>query len=319
MKILVAEDNRFFRALLEAHLNQWGHEPVTCDDGEQAWQHLKQPTGPRVAVLDWDMPKMQGIEVCRELRSLKDHHYVYVILLTAKNSKEELVQGLDSGADDYMVKPFNPFELKVRLRAATRIVQLQEDLLLSLRQAQNRAKQDELTRVWNRSAILEALGKELERSKRERTSLGVLMADVDHFKQVNDSHGHVVGDRMLYRIATFIRQSLRVYDSLGRYGGDEFLAVLPNCGEAEALKLAERVRKAVTAEPYWSNGQRIACTVSIGVTSVSQAGSTEVSSVIRAADQALYDAKNKGRNCAAIQRITPRLGEERIAGMSNSQ
>ncbi len=319
MKILVAEDNRFFRCLLEAHLTQWGHQPVTCDDGEQAWQHLKQTTGPRVAVLDWDMPKMQGVDVCRELRSLKDHHYVYVILLTAKSGKEDLVAGLDSGADDYIVKPFNPFELKVRLRAATRIVQLQEDLLLSLRQAQNRAKQDELTRVWNRSAIMEALGSELERSKRERTPLGVLMADVDHFKQVNDSHGHVVGDRILYRIATFIRQNLRVYDSLGRYGGDEFLALLPNCGEAQALKLAERVRKAVVAEPYWSNGQQIACTVSIGLTAVTEIGYPEISAIIRAADQALYDAKKRGRNCAAVQSITPKISTEPILGISSSQ
>ena len=315
MKILVAEDNRFFRCLLEAHLNQWGHEPVICDNGEQAWHHLKLPTGPRIAVLDWDMPKKQGVEVCKELRLLKDHHYVYVILLTAKNTKEELVEGMDSGADDYIVKPFNPFELQVRLRAATRIVQLQEDLMLSLRQAQSRAKRDELTKLWNRSAILESMDKELERSKREHTSLGVIMADVDHFKQVNDTHGHVVGDRILYRIATSIRQSLRVYDSVGRYGGDEFLAVLANCSEAQTLKLAERVRKAVSAEPHFLSGNRIQCTVSLGVTAVTEPDRTDLSAIIRSADQALYDAKAKGRNCAATQPVSSSVSDAPIMGM----
>lgn len=305
MRILVAEDNRLFRHLLEAHLSRWGHECVNCDDGEQAWQQLKLPTGPRVAVLDWEMPKMPGVEVCRKLRSLKDHHYVYIILLTAKNSKEDIVEGLDSGADDYIVKPFNPLELKVRLRAATRIVQLEEDLLVALRKAESRAKQDELTSLRNRSAILEALEQELERSRRHRKPLGVIMADIDHFKQINDSHGHIVGDGILHRVATIIKQHVRIYDCVGRYGGDEFLVVLPDCAEEQALKLAERVRKAVSSEAYRLNGRPIVCTVSLGVAAVSEPGRAEPSSVIRAADQALYTAKNRGRNRTAATGVGP--------------
>jgi two-component system cell cycle response regulator len=303
MKILVAEDNRLFRRLLEVNLVAWGHEMVICDDGEQAWQHLKRSGGPRVAVLDWDMPKMQGVEVCRRLRSLKDHHYVYVILLTAKSGKAALLEGLDSGADDYIVKPYDPVELKVRLRAATRIVELQKDLLEALGRAESRAKHDELTGIWNRSAVLEALEKELERSKRQSTTLGVVMVDIDHFKKINDDHGHVAGDRILRKIAISISQSLRLYDSVGRYGGDEFLAILPNCGLPQAFKLAERVREGVSANAYQLNGQPIVCTVSIGVAAVSKSEQVELSSVLRSADQALYEAKDRGRNCTAAQSL----------------
>ncbi len=303
MKILLAEDNRFYRRLLETNLRQWGHEPVSCDDGEQAWQRLKMPTGPKIAVLDWEMPRMDGVEVCRKLRSSKDHHYVYVILLTAKSSKEDLVEGLDSGADDYVVKPFNPFELQVRLRAAVRIVGLQDDLLAALRQAESRAKQDDLTRLLNRSAILEVMEKELERSKRERNPLGAIMADVDDFKQINDSYGHVTGDGILNRVAARIKQSLRVYDSVGRYGGDEFLVILPNCGKEQTLRLAERVRRGVSAEPFPISGLPVVCTISLGVTAFPGVGTAEPPLLLRAADKALYEAKNGGRNRTAAQSI----------------
>ncbi len=298
MKILVAEDNRFFRRMLESHLARWGHDAVSCEDGDQALAHLRLATGPRVAVLDWEMPKIQGVDVCRTLRAMKDHHYVYVILLTAKSRKLDIVEGLKSGADDYIVKPFNPFELEVRLRAATRIVELQEKLQTALHRAEARARHDELTQILNRSAILEVLEKEVERSKRLRTPLGVIMADVDHFKKVNDSYGHLTGDRILKSVATVLKQGVRIYDSVGRYGGDEFLVVLPNCGQEETLSLAERIRRTVRSTSYRLSERSFACTISLGVTALSEFEHVESAHMLHAADAALYEAKRKGRNRA---------------------
>ncbi len=165
MKILLAEDNTFFRSLLEVHLRRWGHEIVACDNGEQALEHLKQPIGPRIAILDWEMPKMHGVEVCRRLRSLKDHHYVYIILLTSKSDNEHMEEGLDSGADEYMVKPFNPVDLRGRLGVASRIVEEKETLRASPRPVVSRAKQDTLTGSRHRSANSKSLEYPLVRLK----------------------------------------------------------------------------------------------------------------------------------------------------------
>lgn len=300
MRILIAEDNRFFRRLLEVNLKQWGHDIVQCEDGQQAWDVLKGEDPPRLAVLDWEMPKKHGVEICRDVRELKDRPYVYIILLTAKNRQDDLVEGLESGADDYITKPFDPVELKVRLRAGTRIVQLQDDLLSAYRAAEMRAKEDSLTGLWNHSAILDILRKELSRSARRHTWVGVIMADMDKFKRINDCHGHLNGDRVLKRAADVLRKGVRSYDSVGRYGGEEFLIVLPACDLREAGILAERLRVSAERDSMNDGSPESTWTISLGVTAVKGSNAMTPDFAIRTADQALYRAKERGRNCVEI-------------------
>jgi two-component system cell cycle response regulator len=305
MRILIAEDNRFFRRLLEVSLKQWGHDVVQCEDGKQAWDILNGESPPRLAVLDWEMPKKHGVEICRDLRELKERPYVYVILLTAKNRQDDLVEGLESGADDYITKPFDPVELKVRLRAGTRIVQLQDDLLSAYRAADTRAKEDSLTGLWNHSAILDILHKELSRSTRQHSWVGVIMADMDQFKKINDVYGHLTGDNVLKRIAKLLKKGVRSYDSVGRYGGEEFLIVLPVCNLHEAGMLAERLRASAEKDSVKRGLAGAAWTMSLGVTAVKGSNGVTPDLAIRTADRALYKAKNRGRNCVEILEHSP--------------
>jgi diguanylate cyclase (GGDEF)-like protein len=296
MKVLVAEDNRFFRKLLEINLTSWGHEVVGCDTGDEAWAVLTGKDSPKLAVLDWQMPGKQGVDVCREYRSLQDKPYVYIILLTAKSRREDLIEGLESGADDYLVKPFDPVELRVRVRAASRIVKLQEDLMAAVRATERQAREDPLTKLWNHTAIMDILRRELDRSYRQRIPLGVMMADVDNFKGVNDGFGHLFGDRVLTAASQVFRKVLRSYDSVGRYGGDEFLIVAPGCGRRELRVLAERLRLAMVPVLRRHLGDELKCSMSVGVALVSGRTMYDADQVVKAADDALYQAKRTGRN-----------------------
>jgi len=300
MKVLVAEDSQFFRRLLEVTLAQWGHQVVPCSTGAEAWEILAGPNCPSLAILDWEMPGMEGVEICRELRKLADRPYVYVILLTAKTRREDIVSGLDSGADDYITKPFDPLELQVRIRAAMRIIELQEKLTKSIKALELRVLEDSLTGLWNHGAILTRLKQELARSLREQSSLGVIMADVDNFKQINDRYGHQTGDRLLTGLARRLKSALRSYDSVGRYGGDEFLIILPNCAERETVALAERLGMASMSDPIHEAQESIACTISMGVASTDSMGDYDMKDLLRAADEALYEAKRAGRTCIRV-------------------
>lgn len=296
MKIVIAEDNRFFRRLLEVNLTQWGHEVVQCEDGEAAWELLSMEDSPKLAILDWEMPKMQGVDICRELRKLKDKPYVYIILLTAKSRKDDLVEGMTAGADDYITKPFEPLELEVRLRAATRIVKLQEDLLAAWKAEEVRAKEDSLTGLWNHSSIIQILSQELDRSSRNGTSLGIIMADIDNFKRINDSYGHLEGDRVLRRISEVLKSNLRTYDSVGRFGGEEFLIVLPSCDIRHTEYLAERLLRSVARDKALMIGEGETLTLSLGASCVRGHTGGTAKSAIKMADDALYEAKRSGRN-----------------------
>jgi len=300
MKILLAEDNRFFRRLLEVNLAKWGHDVVACDDGSEAWRILSSDDSPKLAILDWEMPGMQGVEICREIRKVQCRPYVYIILLTAKNLKEDLVEGLESGADDYITKPFDPVELQVRVRAATRIVLLQEDLYAAFKASELQAKQDSLTGLWNHSAILDLLKQELERANRQRTPLGVIMADVDGFKAINDIHGHLVGDWVLREVALTMKSVIRLYDSVGRYGGDEFLVVVPGCSQEQVKQLAERLCGAVSRRLNRTVAEQVGCTMSMGVAWTDGRSLEQVDGIVTAADESLYTAKKNGRNRVEI-------------------
>src|SRR5262245_9743383 len=247
MKVLVADDEIVSLRLIESSLKRWGYDVVTAADGIEALAILNGPDRPNLAILDWMMPEMSGVEICRELRLHKSEgEYTYVIMLTAKRTKDDVIQGLEAGADDYLTKPFHPQELRVRLRTGRRILYLLEQLVVAREALRDQATHDVLTQLWNRVALMEILDKELARAEREEASLGIILLDLDHFKSVNDTHGHRAGDDVLREVAEAMRGTTRPYDAVGRYGGEEFLIILPGCDQVNAVSHAERLRKAVS-------------------------------------------------------------------------
>jgi two-component system, cell cycle response regulator len=250
-------------------------------------------------VLDWMMPGVTGPELCRLVRQRGAEPYTYILLLTSRNEKDDVVEGMDSGADDYITKPFDKHELKVRLRAGTRIVDLQEQLVTAREALRVQATRDYLTQLWNRSSILEILQRELDRSERTGTPVGVVVADLDHFKSINDTYGHFAGDAALKESARRMESSTRSYDSVGRYGGEEFLIVLPGV-DAEGVRLqSERMRLGIAATPVPTQEAALDVTCSFGCSS-GVGGRVTAEALIRAADQGLYRAKRAGRNRSVI-------------------
>jgi two-component system cell cycle response regulator len=306
MRVLIAEDDTVSRRVLQATLSKWGYEVVIAQDGQEAWEFLQRPESPNLAVLDWMMPRLDGLELCRRVRALPPHQhgYVYIILLTAKGRKEDRADGMEGGADDYLVKPLEPVELRARLRAATRILDLQGQLLAAQETLREKATHDPLTGLWNRSAVVETLEKELNRARRQKTAVSVLLADLDHFKQVNDSYGHDTGDQALCQTARRMLSAIRGYDTLGRYGGEEFLIVAPGCDAANGMTLAERIRCRIAAEPIVAEPGPLALTISVGV-ATGDGQDKDALPLIQAADQAMYRAKNAGRNRVELAAAVP--------------
>jgi diguanylate cyclase (GGDEF)-like protein len=300
MKILLADDEPIARTMLEHWLAGWGYEVTLARDGESALQALKDDSELRLLVVDWVMPKKDGIEVCRATRSGLQEPYVYIVLLTAKDDKSDIIAGLDAGADDYLVKPCNPLELKVRLRAGRRVIELQEQLVKARESLRFEAMHDSLTGLLNRGAVLEQLTKELVRASRRGAPVAVLMGDLDHFKVVNDTHGHAAGDAVLRETARRLKAGMRAYDSVGRLGGEEFIAVLPECDAKTGLSVAQRLCRSLADAPTKYNGTAISHSISIGVAATDQFGSARADELIRAADAALYRAKHAGRSRALL-------------------
>src|ERR1017187_5119345 len=201
-------------------LEKLGHEVVLADDGSHALKILQEPDAPALAILDWTMPEIDGIQVCRAIREGRKEPYIYLIFLTAKALKKDIIQGLEAGADDYIIKPFDFAELQARLGSGVRILEKHAQLAAAREELRVQALHDSLTGALNHGAILDALGVELVRARRHKTEVSVIMADVDHFKKINDVHGHLVGDEVLRTVTQRIRASVRAYDSVGRYGGE---------------------------------------------------------------------------------------------------
>ncbi len=282
--------------MLRNMLKHWGYEAVIARDGAEAWGILGSRDAPRLAILDWMMPGMDGVEVCRHVRAAAREPYIYIVLLTARTQSEDLVQGMEAGADDYLTKPFAAPELRVRLRAGIRILDLQEELLATREALREQATHDGLTGLLNRTAIMEALQAELDRANRSRQPISVMLADLDFFKRINDTHGHLAGDSVLAEAARRMKAAVRRYDSLGRYGGEEFLFVLPGCAAEGAVAQAERIREAIAATPFPNASGPLAVTCSIGVSSRDNPGTEHTDELVREADLALYQAKGRGRN-----------------------
>jgi two-component system, cell cycle response regulator len=296
VKILIAEDDPVSRRALETFLRKWGYQVTVACDGVQAWDALQQEGAPKMALLDWMMPGMDGVQVCEEVRKRAPEPYVYILLLTAKDRKEDVIKGIEAGADDYLTKPFDMHELKARLRTGARIITLQDELIRAREALRIQATQDALTGLWNHAAILDILRRELDRSRREGSPVGVIMADLDHFKSINDYYGHLAGDEILRQVAQRMRSAVRAYDSIGRYGGEEFLVVVPGSDAPSTLQQAERLRAAVREAVLVDGGVAVSATVSLGVSCASDPDEMDWDSLLRAADAALYQAKNAGRD-----------------------
>ena len=294
MKILIAEDDFTSRSILTAVLKKWGFDPVVTEDGGAAWDVLQRPDAPRLILLDWNMPGMDGLEICRRLRESEVPNPPYVILLTARGEKGDIVKGLEAGANDYVAKPYDNEELQARIRVGQRMLEMQSRLLEARDKLAYQATHDPLTGVLNRRAVLDRLAQELSRAGREKGSLSVGMFDIDHFKNVNDTHGHQAGDEALVAFTRRIQDRLREYDCVGRYGGEEFLVIAPGSIGSKSESLYERLRARIAGAVITTNAGIVSLTVSIGV--APGTGQSTVDALLAAADAALYQAKAGGRN-----------------------
>jgi len=296
MKVLIAEDDPVSRRLLEVFLTKWGYQIVVASSGTEALELLAQIDAPRLALLDWMMPGLEGVQVCRKIRERKDRPYVYLLLLSARTQKEDLLLGLESGADDYLTKPFNAPELRARLNVGQRILQLQDSLMVAGAELLFRATHDPLTGISNRGMVLDALHKEHSRQVRQGGSFGIVLLDVDHFKSVNDTHGHLCGDRVLQEVVRRVASTVRPYDTVGRYGGEEFLIVVPSSDSANIFGLSERIRRAIESKPIATDSGEISVTVSLGLAVSSAIVPLDPEVMLDTADKALYRGKEAGRN-----------------------
>lgn len=313
MKILIADDEVLSRRLLEKTLERAGYEVVSAENGKQALEALSRPDAPRLALLDWIMPELDGLAVCRAVRRRTDQAYAYLVLLTSKGSKEDTVLGLEAGADDYLIKPFNTEELRARLRVGERILLLEDRLVEARENMRFRATHDPLTSLLNRGAVLDLLARELHRSHRENKSTAILLGDVDHFKDVNDTYGHGIGDQVLIEIATRLVACVRSYDFVGRYGGEEFLVVLNSCDPAYGPSRAEEIRKSVSGRPILTAKGPLRLTASFGVLQSSEWGQRSLEELLHAVDTALYEAKAAGRDCL---RVAKPPAQEAVAALA---
>ena len=302
MKILVADDDAISRLLMQRTLQKFGYEVVLAENGRVAAEILSGSEGPRLALIDWMMPELDGPDVCRQVRgSPREGGYVYIVLLTSKQGSEDIVAGLEAGADDYITKPCQPAELRARLHTGCRILSLEEKLVQAREEMRYKATHDALTEIWNRASILSLMRTELDRSARECRSTSVLLCDIDHFKQINDNHGHLVGDIVLKEVARRLKSVVRSYDAVGRYGGEEFLILLSHCDDSTLAGRAEDVRAAVAATSFAADGAGLSITISVGgVTCPKWTPGLSLERVLAEADAALYRAKAEGRDRIAV-------------------
>jgi diguanylate cyclase (GGDEF)-like protein len=293
--VLVVDDSPIYQHLIAAHLREWGFEVLAATNGLQAWEILRRPGAPVLALVDWVMPGMDGVELCRKLRSHEAREeYVYTILLTAKNGRADLLKAMEAGVDDFLAKPFDELELKARLLVGKRLVVVQQELIAAREAMRSAATYDGLTGLLNRREIVQSVERELSRAAREKHSVSVILADLDYFKRINDQHGHLVGDEVLKEVAQRLTSGVRSYDRVGRYGGEEFLIVLPGCDLVSAFTRADHLRDLISSKPINAGSVSTSVTLSMGLAVAD--GSVKPDALLHQADLGLYKAKRTGRN-----------------------
>lgn len=296
MQILLVEDSYIERRKLGAFLTDWGFEYQAVGSGTEAIKLLEGSNPPDLVLLDWLLPGLDGIDVLRRIRKLSQGTYVYTVMLTAKTHKQDRITAMEAGADDYLSKPVDPTELRSRIVVGKRIIELQQSLRFA-------ATHDFLTNLLNRSEILAALEREIARGGREHNCMSIILADIDHFKRVNDTLGHAAGDEVLKEVARRLKVDLRPYDLVGRYGGEEFLILLPGCNLENGVRRADTIRSLVCKDPIETPFGTASATLSMGVTATSTSRDRTIAESLREADLSMYEAKKKGRN--RVELFTP--------------
>ncbi len=307
MKMLIVEDDPFVQKVVKKVFAGMGFEVLTCGDGATALDFIKNDRI-QFAVVDWILPEMDGLTLCRRARKLKLSRYIYMIVLTSRNRKEDLVQALDAGADDYIAKPFDETELAARARVGMRIIQLENKLINNQKRLMKLAREDPLTGILNRRSLFDGILKEINRASREGASAATILVDADNFKAINDTHGHLAGDVVLTEFSRRLQDSCREYDLLGRYGGEEFLVFLPRTDREGAIRVAERIRSSLREKPMAFGEQKIELSASLGVCAYtfekSEKRAENVEAVfdemIKRTDYALYMAKKEGKNRVVV-------------------
>lgn len=302
MKVLIADDDPISRKVLHQQLLSWGHEVLVAEDGREALEIFCREN-PKLLVTDWVMPRLDGPSLCASIRRLEAEtdDPSFIILLTSKSSKEDLAHGLSSGANDFISKPFDKLELEARMGNGAHILALQAELLRKKEDADRLARTDDLTQLMNRRAMLDVLRLDEDRMRRERRPLGMVMVDLDHFKSVNDTYGHAVGDRVLQAAARCFSSTIRGGDYVGRWGGEEFLIVLPGADIIQCAEVAERCRHRLSALRFTlDDGSTIHVTASFGTASAEGVDRVEALELVNQVDKALYWAKQSGRNRVKI-------------------
>ena len=298
MKILVVDDEQLDRRIVEKNLTRLGHTVVLANNGEAAWEFL-QDKSIRFVITDWNMPGVDGIQLIKKIRSAPLPGYVYVILITANNMDEDIVEGLSAGADDYLTKPFNPTELKARVAVGERVLALEDSLVQANNKLEKIAMVDNLTGLHTRRAIYKIARDELERARRTFDPISVIFLDLDNLKIINDEHGHLTGDEALKVVAHVIKERCRVYDGIGRWAGDEFLVILPGTPTIQGEKVAIRIIEGIAATKLaLSEGGALTIHASAGVATITKMteSATLLDDIIQRADEALYRAKEAGGN-----------------------
>jgi diguanylate cyclase (GGDEF)-like protein len=301
MRILVVDDEPLSRHVLQAAVEQLGHQWTAAENGQAAWQCFTQDK-PEVLITDLLMPEVDGLELCRRVRADTRAGYTYIILVTVLGERQDVVRGMEAGADDYLIKPLQLFDLQARLIAAQRVTDLHAELDRHRAELAHLARHDPLTGLGNRRSLQEDLEVLHARSQRYGRRFALAMCDIDRFKAYNDTHGHQAGDKALRAVAATIAQELRGGDSVYRYGGEEFLLVLPEQTLDTALVAVERVRSAVQrlAIPQPADGPGGRLTLSAGIAAFDPGEAPTAQELLQRADAALYRAKSAGRNQLAL-------------------